>query len=206
MATFEDRIFNYCDTRVSTLGKIKARSLGADLLTLTALKVLVYAQLEGGIKDLASCVLRDLNNRRMVVSEINPRLLQWRNAEDIRHFKSMVTFEMIAAPAPFGEALSERLRVRGINRKSELNQMDWETIKKVYDGLGLDHGFVAKLRGQITLIVEDRNDAAHYGVLPTLGTMLMERQVRENVDTVEFVLTDFSVQLLPFFVSNLHRR
>src|SRR6202050_4639969 len=198
MATFEDRICNYCDTRVSTLGKIKARSLGADLLTLTALKVLVYAQLEGGIKDLASCVLRDLNNRRMAVGEINPRLLQWRNAEDIRQFKSMVTFEMIAAPAPFGEALSERLRVRGINRKSELNQMDWETIKKVYDGLGLDHGFVAKLRSQITLIVEDRNDAAHYGVLPTLGTMLMERQVRENVDTVEFVLTDFSVQLLPF--------
>ena len=102
MATFQDRIFNYCDTRVSTLGKIKARSLGADLLTLTALKVLVYAQLEGGIKDLASCVLRDLNNRRMVVGEINPRLLEWRNAEDIRQFKSMVTFEMIAAPAPFG--------------------------------------------------------------------------------------------------------
>lgn len=84
MATFKDRIFEYCDTRVSTLGKIKTRSLGADVLTLTALKVLVYAQLEGGIKDLASCVIRDLNNRRMPLSDINPRLLQWRNAEDIR--------------------------------------------------------------------------------------------------------------------------
>jgi hypothetical protein len=206
MATFQDRIFNYCDTRVSTLGKIKARSLGADLLTLTALKVLVYAQLEGGIKDLASCVLRDLNNRRMLVGEISPRLLEWRNAEDIRQFKSVVTFEMIAAPAPFGQALNKRLRVKGINRKSELNQMDWEAVRKVYNGLGLDHRSVEKLRGQITLIVGDRNDAAHYGVLPRLGTTLMERQVRENADIVEYVLTDFSVQLLPFFASNLHRR
>jgi hypothetical protein len=206
MANFENRVCNYCDTRVSTLGKIKARSLGADVLTLTALKVLVYAQLEGGIKDLASCVLRDLNNRRMPVGDINPRLLQWRNAEDIRQFKSMVTFEMIATPSPFGQALGKRLRVNGINRKSELNQMDWEAIRKVYNGLGLDHSSVEKLRGKITLIVEDRNDAAHYGVLPTLGTTLMERQVRENAGVVEDVLTDFSVQLLPFFASNLHRR
>jgi len=206
MATFENRIFDYFDTRVSTLGKIKARSLGADVLTLTALKVLVYAQLEGGIKDLASCVLRDLNNRRMPVGDINPRLLQWRNAEDIRQFKSVVTFEMIAAPSPFGQALRKRLRVNGINRKSELNQMDWEAIRKVYNGLRLDHRSIEKLRGQITLIVEDRNDAAHYGVLPTLGTTLMERQVRENAGIVEHVLTDFSLQLLPFFASNLHRR
>jgi hypothetical protein len=84
--------------------------------------------------------------------------------------------------------------------------MDWEAIRKVYNGLGLDHSSVEKLRGQITLIVEDRNDAAHYGVLPTLGTTLMERQVRENAGIVEYVLTDFSVQLLPFFASNLHRR
>jgi hypothetical protein len=113
---------------------------------------------------------------------------------------------MIATPAPFGGALGKHLRVKGINRKSELNQMDWEAIKKVYEGLGLDHSSVEKLRGQITQIVEDRNDAAHYGVLPTLGTTLLERQVRENADIVEHVLTDFSFQLLPFFESGLHRR
>jgi len=206
MANFEERIFDYCDTRVSTLAKIKTRSLGADVLTLTALKVLVYAQLEGGIKDLASCVLRDLNNRRMFVGEINPRLLQWRNSEDIRQFKSMVTFEMIAAPSPFGPALGKRLKVKAISRKSELNQMDWRAIKEVYNGLGLDHSSVERLRGQITLIVEDRNDAAHYGVLPTVGKVILERHVRENADIVEHVLTDFSVQLLPFFANNLHRR
>src|SRR5580698_636348 len=104
MATFQDRIFNYCDTRVSTLGRIKARSLGADALTLTALKVLVYSQLEGGIKDLASCVLRDVNNRRLTTGVINPKLLQWRNANEIQAFKSMVTFEMVATPSPFGNA------------------------------------------------------------------------------------------------------
>jgi hypothetical protein len=206
MATFEDRIFDYCDTRVSTLGKIKARSLGADVLMLTALKVLVYAQLEGGIKDLASCVLRDLNNRRMPLGDINPKLLQWRNAEDIRQFKSMVTFQMISAPSPFGEALGKRLKVRGINRKSELNQMDWEAIRRVYDGLGLDYSSVEKLRYQITQIVEERNDAAHYGVLPNLGTTLLERQVRENANIVEHVLNDFSLRLLPFFETGLHRR
>lgn len=206
MATFEDRICGYCDTRVSTLGKIKARSLGADLLTLTALKVLVYAQLEGGVKDLASCVLRDLNNRHISVGDINPGLLKWRNAEDIRQFQSMVTFEMIAAPSPFGKALTRPLKVRAINRKSELNQMDWEAIRRIYQGLGLDHGSVQKWRGQITQIVEDRNDAAHYGVLPSLGATLMESQVRVNAGIVEDVLTDFSVQLLPFFANGLHKR
>jgi hypothetical protein len=206
MGIFENRICEYCDTRVSTLGKVKARSLGADEVTLTALKVLVYAQLEGGIKDLASCVLRDVNSRRMSVGDINPRLLQWRNAEDIHRFKSMVTFQMIAAASPFAAALGRRLRVRGINRKGELNQMDWAAVRRIYDGLGLDHTSIEKFRGRITQIVEDRNDAAHYGVLPRLGAALMEKQVRENAETVEHVLTDFSLQLLPFFESNLHRR
>lgn len=206
MATFEKRISDYCDSRVSTLAKVKARSLGADVLTLTALKVLVYAQLEGGIKDLASCVLRDLNNRHLAVGAINPTLLQWRNAEDIRRFKSMVTFEMIGTQSPFLGAISKRLKIRGINRKTEFNQMDWEAVRKVYCGLGLNPDSVEKLRGHITQIVEDRNDAAHYGVLPTLGKTLMEKQVRENADVVEQVLMDFSVQLLPFFTDGLHRR
>lgn len=206
MAIFEDRICDYCDARVNTLGKIKARSLGADVLTLTALKVLVYAQLEGGIKDLASCVLRDLNNRHMSVGQINPRLLQWRNPDDIRQFKSMVTFQMIAAPLPFGGGLGKHLKVRAINRKSELNQMDLEAIKGVYKGFGLDLTSVEKLRGPITQIVEERNNAAHHGILPTLGTTLLEKQVRQNADIVEHVLTDLSLQLLPFFATGLHRR
>ena len=84
--------------------------------------------------------------------------------------------------------------------------MDWDAIRGVYDGLGLDHTSVEKLRSQITLIVEDRNDAAHYGVLPTLGPTLLERQIRENANIVENVLTDLSLQLLPFFASGLHRR
>jgi hypothetical protein len=84
--------------------------------------------------------------------------------------------------------------------------MDWEAIRKVYTGFGLDYVSVEKLRGQITLIVQDRNDAAHYGVLPTLGPTLMEKQVRENAGIVEDVLIDFSLRLLPFFASNLHRR
>lgn len=206
MATFEERICGYCDSRVSTLGRIKARSLGADVLTLTALKVLVYAQLEGGIKDLASCVFRDLNNRRMALGDINPRLLQWRNATDIGRFRSMVTFQMIGVRSPFAAELGKQLKVRGINRRSEFNQMDWEAVRSVYSGLGLDHRSVERLRGRITQIVDDRNDAAHYGVPPALATALMEKQVREDADVVEHVLTDFSVQLLPFFQSGLHKR
>jgi hypothetical protein len=206
MPTFEERIFGYCDTRVSTLGRIKARSLGADVLTLTALKVLVYAQLEGGIKDLASCVFRGINSRRMALGEINPRLLQWRNADDIYRFRSMVTFDMIGTPTPFAAELGRYLKIRGINRKREFNQMDWESVRRVYSGLGLDCRSVEKLREQITHIVEDRNNAAHHGVLPTVATTLMERQVRESADAVEHVLTDFSLQLLPFFKDNLHRR
>jgi RiboL-PSP-HEPN len=206
MVSYAERIGDYCDTRVSTLGRIKARSLGADALTLTALKVLVYSQLEGGIKDLASCVLRDVNNRRLTTGDINPKLLQWRNANEIQVFKSMVTFEMVAAISPFGHALNKRVKVRGINRKSEMNQMGWETIRKVYDGLGLDHSFVGTLRNEISDIVEDRNHAAHYGVVPPFGTTMMEKQVRENANVVEKVLTDFGIRLLPFFEQNMHRR
>ena len=58
----------------------------------------MYAQLEGGIKDLASCVLRDLNLRHMSVGDIKPELLQWRNPNEINRFRSMVDFNMIAIP------------------------------------------------------------------------------------------------------------
>src|SRR5579872_2064335 len=107
MRTFESRILDHFEIRAATLGKIKARSVGADSLTLTALGVLVYAQLEGGIKDLTSCVLRDINLRRVPIRDIKPGLLKWRNASDISRFKSMVDFEMIAEPSPFAPAVEK---------------------------------------------------------------------------------------------------
>jgi hypothetical protein len=206
MPSFQDRIYRHFDERTATLGKIKARSLGADGLTLTALNVLVYAQLEGGIKDLASCVLRDINLRNMLVGDISPDILRWRNADDINRFKAMVDFAMIGATSPFASALGRRLKVRGINRRSEMNQMGWETIARIYRGLGLDQKGVARHRVKIDEIVDDRNAAAHYGALLTIGASYMEQHVRDNVFVVEDVLTDFSLQLLPFFANRKHMR
>ncbi|HLV87700.1 MAG TPA: MAE_28990/MAE_18760 family HEPN-like nuclease [Candidatus Sulfotelmatobacter sp.] len=206
MAAFEDRICEYCDARVSTLGKIKAKSLGADALTLTALKVLVYAQLEGGIKDLSACVLRDLNNRGMTLGEIKPSILQWRNSNDIARFRSMVNFEMIAMTSPFSTALAKQLRIRGINRKREMNQMDWEGVKRVYTGFGLDYTAIESMKGKIDGIVEDRNEAAHYGGLSKRLNTLLEQELRENAGVVEHVLNDLSLQLLPYFTNLSHRR
>jgi len=54
--------------------------------------------------------------------------------------------------------------------------------------------------------VEDRNQAAHHGVLPSTLASDMEQQVRKKVDVVESVLTDFCLQLLPFFSSRMHVR
>jgi hypothetical protein len=206
MATFEDRIQDNLDARISTLGKVKIRSLGADSLTLAALNVLVYAQLEGGVKDLAACVLRDVNARGMALGTIKPGLLEWRNPDAIDRFRSMVNFDMVALPSPFNPILGKRIKVRGINRKFELNQMSWKAMKRVYSGLGLDYTYIEKSKAQIDDLVDYRNTAAHYGVLPPVATALLERQVRENVVIVENVLTDLSIQLLPFFSNGLHMR
>jgi len=110
MVTFEDRIISIFDNRVRTLGNIKTRSLGADGLTLTALNVLVYAQLEGGIKDLIACVLHDVNSRRPPFGDINPVLLRWRNSGELKRLKAMVDFDMIAMPSPFSSVLTKRFR------------------------------------------------------------------------------------------------
>jgi RiboL-PSP-HEPN len=206
MPTFEETIHDHFDSRTSTLGGIKARSIGADTLTLTALNVLVYAQLEGGIKDLASCVLRDLNRRRLTLGEIKPGLLRWRNPNEINRFKAMVDFNMITTQQPFAPALGRRAKIAGINRLSELNQMGWEAIRAVYKGLGVDHSDIELLKSKIDQIVDDRNEAAHYGVLPTIGTANLEHHVRDNVGVVENVLTDLSLRILPFFSDRLHLR
>jgi hypothetical protein len=206
MALFEERIQNHLDDRGRTLARIKIRSVGADALTLTALSVLVYAQLEGGIKDLASCVLKDLNALRPHIGKIKPTLLVWRNPEEIDKFRAKVDFDMIAEPSPFAAALAMPFQLRPINRRYEMNQMDWKAIGEVYTGLGLDHTEIDKLKTKIDEIVEDRNRAAHHGVLPPLAATYMEQHVREKVDVVEIVLTDFCLQLLPFFAKNLHLR
>jgi hypothetical protein len=144
--------------------------------------------------------------RRPALGEIKPNLLRWRNPSEINRFKSMVDFNMIAMPSPFAPALIRRFKVSGINRRSELNQMGADAIKKVYSGLGLDSAEIERLRTKIDQIVDDRNEAAHHGLLPTTAATLMEKHVRENVDVVENVLTDFSLQLLPFFSNRLHVR
>ena len=206
MPTFEESVHNHFDARTSILGKIKSRTLGADALTLTALNVLVYAQLDGGIKDLASCVLRDLNRRPLQLGEIKPEILQWRNPHEINRFKSMVDFTMIAQASPFAPALMRRLKVAAINRRTEMNQMGWDTIRRVYSGFGLDVTEIERCKTKIDQIVDDRNEAAHHGVLTDKAASYMEKHVRENVAVVEDVLTHFSLQLLPFFTNRLYVR
>ena len=206
MPSFEERLENLLDDRARTLARIKARSVGADSLTLTALSVLVYAQLEGGIKDLASCVLKDLNLLRPRIGTIKPKLLTWRNPEHIETFKKKVDFEMIAMPSPFASTLAVPFQLKPINRRYEMNQMDWRAIGAVYTGLGLNHTEIDKLRAKIDEIVEDRNQAAHHGVLPATVASDVEREVRKKVDVVENVLVDFCLQLLPFFTNRMHLR
>lgn len=206
MPTFEEKVHGQFDIRTRTLGGIKARSLGADVLTLAALNVLVYAQLEGGIKDLAQCALHDLNSRRLPLGHLSPRLLRWRNSDQLERLKAMVDFDMVAQPSPFSSALGQRFKIRPVNRRREMNQMGWDTIRRVYRGFGLDSAEIDKLRPRITEIVVERNDAAHHGLLPAVLANRMEQRVRDNATVVENVLTDFSLKLLPFFSTNLHLR
>lgn len=206
MPTFEDAIHSHFDERMRTLGRIKTRSLGADTLTLTALNVLVYAQLEGGVKDLASCVLRALNRHNLELGQIKPGILNWRNSDDIARFKAAIDFEQVGTATPFGTLLSKRVKIRPINRRYELNQMGWPAIRTIYRALSLDDTNITPSRATIEQLVDDRNDAAHYGNLPQTAVAPFERLVRSNAAVVELVLTDFSLQLLSFFTKRLHRR
>lgn len=206
MPQFEDIISSYYDSRISTLARIKARSLGSDTLVLSALTVLAYAQLEGGVKDVSACVIKHVNARNMELGEIAPGLLKWRNQEEIARFRSMVDFDMIGAASPFATVLKRRVKVKAINRRHELNQMSWAALKSVYDGFGLDCTFVERASTKIDGLVDARNEAAHHGVMPNTAAALLEGQVRDNVLTVENVLTDLSLQLLTFFTGRMHKR
>jgi hypothetical protein len=206
MPQFEDVLSSYYDSRISTLARIKARSLGSDTVVLSALTVLAYAQLEGGVKDVSACAIKHVNARNMELGEIAPGLLKWRNQEELGRFRSMVDFEMIGAAAPFASVLKRRIKIKGINRRGELNQMSWAALKKVYDGFGLDRTFVERSADRIDGLVDARNEAAHHGIMPKTAAALLEGQVRENVLTVENVLTDLTLQLLTFFKSRMHIR
>jgi hypothetical protein len=185
------------------LASIKTRSLGADALVLSALRVLVYAQLEGGVKDASACVIKHVNARNMELGEIAPKLLKWRNQEEIVRYRSIVDFEMIGDNAPFAAVLKKQVRVKAINRRRELNQMSWVALKRVYDGFGLDRTRVERLAAVIDDLVDARNEAAHHGLMPKA---LFESRVRDDAESVADILTDLSLQLLSFFSNRLHRR
>lgn len=141
--------------------------------------------------------------RTLVVS---PRLLKWRNQEDLTRFRAAVDFDMIGAANPFAPLLGKRAQIRPINRRGELNQMTWSAIESVYDGLGLNPNEIEQTAASIDGLVDARNDAAHRGVLPNTTAKIVERQVRQHVAIVENVLTDLALQLFTYFNNRLHRR
>ena len=204
---FEAEIQNLYDERVAILGKIKHRSLGGlDVLTLTALNVLTYAQMEGGIKDIAACTIRNINARHMLLGEISPALLDWRNADELDRLKSAVNFKMAGNQDPFATVLARKVKIRGIHRQREMNQMNSVTLRRVYRGFGISPSGIEIHAAAIDGLVEARNSAAHYGLPSPLANHLLEVQLRDYVKTAEFVLTDFSISLLPYFSVKMHRR
>jgi hypothetical protein len=206
MSPFESAVNVYYDARIGTLAAIKARSIGADNLVLSALTVLAYAQLEGGVKDMSACVIKHVNRMKLGWGEVSPRLLKWRNKEDLTRFRSAVDFDMIGAANPFAVLLKKRAQIRPINRRGELNQMTWSALEAVYNGFGLNAMDIEQNAASIDSLVGARNDAAHRGILPIATAKILERQVREHVSVVETVLTDLALQLFAYFNSNLHRR
>jgi hypothetical protein len=204
---FENDLQNLYDDRLRILGKIKAKSLaGLDVLTLTALSVLAYAQLEGGMKDLSARVIRDINARNMLLGEISPNILEWRCDEELDRLKSAVNFKMVGESDPFFLVLKRKVRVRGIHRQQEMNQMNSATVKRVYRGFGISSIGVETRAVAIDELVDARNSGAHYGLPGASAASLLEAQLRAHVDTAEFVLTDFTVNLITYFATGKHRR
>jgi hypothetical protein len=206
MSQFDEELHAFYDARILTLAKIKTRTLGADALVLAALNVLVYAQMEGGVKELSSRTIKDVNRRKLPLGVLSPSLLRWRNSEDISRFKATVTFDTITDTAPFLTPLAHVVPVKGINRLAEFNQMNWISVSKIYKGLKLDLSQVELLKDGIDELVSTRNETAHRGKLPGVALHFLEKQTRGNVALVENVLTDLTLQLLSFFGKKLHLR
>jgi hypothetical protein len=106
---------------------------------------------------------------------------------------------MIGAKVPFDAILSKRVKVTAINRKREMNQMSWQTLKIMYAGLGLDYLSIEHVASEVGDLVSAGNAAAHDRIMPTVAAGLLESQLRTNVAVVENVLTDLSVKLLDYF-------
>jgi hypothetical protein len=194
------------DERISTLARIKARSVDADVLTLTALRVLIYAQLEGGIKEQVALLLKLLNRFHLQIRELPPSLLKWRNPDDLNRFRAAVAFESLTEQFPFGDLPSKRVRIRPLNRTKEFNQMNSESLQCIYAGLGLRSVAIEAKWSAVDELVTARNDAAHHGLMPKNASALFEGQVRDDASMVELILTDIAVQSVTFFSSGLHRR
>lgn len=204
---FERDIQDLYDERIAIFGKIKHRSLGAlDVLSLTAFNVLAYAQMEGGIKDLAACTIRHTNARNMLLGEISPALLEWRSADELDRLKAAVNFKMVGNQDPFATVLARKVKIRGIHRHREMNQMNSATIKRVYRGFGISTSDIEVHASNIDELVEARNAAAHYGLPSPLAAGLLAVQLRGYLQTAEFVLTDFAIKLIPYFAMKMHKR
>ncbi len=206
MTSFESAVNAKYDARISTLAAIKARSIDADKLVLAALTVLAYAQLEGGVKDISACIIKHINKMKLEWGTVSPRLLKWRNQNDLARFRAVVDFDMIGGPDPFALLLGRRAQIRPINHRGELNQMTWAAIKAVYGGFGFDSKDIERSADHIDDLVDARNSAAHRGVLPLASVNMLERQVREHATIVENVLTDLALQVLAYFNKGLHKR
>ena len=206
MGFYEDRILQLCDDRIRTLARIRIRSFGADVLSLTAMRVMVYSQLEGGVKELVSFVIRQINSYPLQLGEISPALLKWRNSQDINSFRAAVNFDNIASSFPFGNLPAKRVKVRPINRISEFNQMNSQNLTVIYDGLRLNKGVLTTKKSNVDDLVSARNDAAHHGVMPTTAKNFLEAQLRDDATMVEKMLEDLALQFLTFFSSQLFRR
>ena len=206
MGAFEDSIHSKYDDRFGTLAKIKARSIGADALVLSAMNVLSYAQLEGGIKDLASYIIKEVNRRNLNLGDISPALLQWRNSEELDRYRNLLNFELIGSSDPFRPHLSRKTVVRPINRRGEFNQMNWPSLMKLYTGFRLNSTAIQGFESAVGDLVSARNTAAHHGLPPPLAATMLELQLRGYVVAVEGILTDLSLQMLTFFSNRLHLR
>ena len=124
----------------------------------------------------------------------------------IGEIRSAVNFTMVAEASPFASLLSKRARIRGINRRFDMNQMSWSTIRTVYSGFGLDYADVEVRASEIDDLVTARNDVAHHGVPPNFASSVLENQLRNNVALVEDVLVDLAIKLLPYFSTKMHLR
>jgi hypothetical protein len=198
---FLEPIIDSYDERVGLLGRVKVRSLNADDLHLACYHVLVYAQLEGFVKDVVGQLVDYLNKKKSPRMALTAEILRDRTeaAEDeLRALLSLDTYADIEDRVR--TFMQSSCEIKPLQTKYELNQMNGDTIEKVYRWFGWSTASVSVQILTANDLITVRNSVAHHGRLTKLGTQSSRNELMRSIIAVSLIMGDIGEHALNYIL------